>query len=582
MSHLAWPRLAEYFARFQLSLGLPCSLEVMAPTLSKIPLFVRSPLESACSLQPKTQKSNLNTWSTDEESVDWKSCSDDDSDFDLHVGSSTCAKARICDDDNIRKDIQKAVSNFLKCNIDLNNVAHSLQLIEKGKGNQRRTKDIPTLEVDLIVYSKIDEDKKDGRHSEHLLHSAHLQLIRMVNRIPLLDGAEASSCGLVRGVANQCIWSSFGLSVNHEKPSKLETLCPFIPTYTVKDGDRVASFYQKSPHQLFENSFCEENQYLSENRQTDKLDGQGFSKSPSEFLLLPAHLRLGNMLMIIQINAKPSLLPLPTLSKSRLPMNDSSIDTALEAGVLECIKSLQLTNPSLLLTSKQLKAKIRDSRYIPAVAAALACVLCKSKDKIFQQHSTSFINNWHGEQHITQTEDLMNIEKEMQVTKLGPILEAKLRHVVSIRSVRKDGNKESVTRTKRSTRSNFSDKNQLVTRPIPPRLSTGSWDCTSPSPLKENDAKKRRLLTSPSSSSFDSDVMSPSPFKEQVFRKRRFSASSRASSSSFVSEIDTRSIDDEPKSNQIHTDVVKKPFVSLSFKNSNGDDNHENDDDEWW
>jgi hypothetical protein len=38
---LAWPRLAEYFARFKLSLGLQCSLEVMAPSLSRIPLVVR-------------------------------------------------------------------------------------------------------------------------------------------------------------------------------------------------------------------------------------------------------------------------------------------------------------------------------------------------------------------------------------------------------------------------------------------------------------------------------------------------------------------------------------------------------------
>jgi hypothetical protein len=37
----AWPRLAEYFARFQLSLGLQCSLQVMAPSLSPRPLFIR-------------------------------------------------------------------------------------------------------------------------------------------------------------------------------------------------------------------------------------------------------------------------------------------------------------------------------------------------------------------------------------------------------------------------------------------------------------------------------------------------------------------------------------------------------------
>lgn len=37
----AWPRLAEYFARYQLSLGLKCSLEVLAPSLSRVPLLIR-------------------------------------------------------------------------------------------------------------------------------------------------------------------------------------------------------------------------------------------------------------------------------------------------------------------------------------------------------------------------------------------------------------------------------------------------------------------------------------------------------------------------------------------------------------
>ena len=37
----AWPRLVEYFAQFQLNLGLRCSLEVIAPSLSPYTLFIR-------------------------------------------------------------------------------------------------------------------------------------------------------------------------------------------------------------------------------------------------------------------------------------------------------------------------------------------------------------------------------------------------------------------------------------------------------------------------------------------------------------------------------------------------------------
>ena len=39
-----WPRLAEYFAQFQLS-DMSCSLEVKAPTLSTVPLYIRPTFE---------------------------------------------------------------------------------------------------------------------------------------------------------------------------------------------------------------------------------------------------------------------------------------------------------------------------------------------------------------------------------------------------------------------------------------------------------------------------------------------------------------------------------------------------------
>ena len=57
-TRMAWPRLAEYFARFQLSLGLQCSLQVMAPTLSPIPLFIRPlrEIESRASQFSQNQK----------------------------------------------------------------------------------------------------------------------------------------------------------------------------------------------------------------------------------------------------------------------------------------------------------------------------------------------------------------------------------------------------------------------------------------------------------------------------------------------------------------------------------------------
>jgi hypothetical protein len=42
MAALAWSRLVNYFKRFCLSPGINCSLEVLAPTLSKVPIFVKA------------------------------------------------------------------------------------------------------------------------------------------------------------------------------------------------------------------------------------------------------------------------------------------------------------------------------------------------------------------------------------------------------------------------------------------------------------------------------------------------------------------------------------------------------------
>jgi hypothetical protein len=37
---MAWSRMVEYFARFKLSLHISCSLEVLAPTLCRVPIWI--------------------------------------------------------------------------------------------------------------------------------------------------------------------------------------------------------------------------------------------------------------------------------------------------------------------------------------------------------------------------------------------------------------------------------------------------------------------------------------------------------------------------------------------------------------
>jgi hypothetical protein len=183
-------------------------------------------------------------------------------------------------------------------------------------------------------------ERHDREHSrdESSKTSARLMLIRMVNRVPLLDGAEASACGLVRGImGKRSTWNSFGLDVSmssaadlndffggkRAKPREtapLNTDGCFIPTYEVSDSVQVAPFFQSSTHSLFEPEDEEEKLFDQEEEEqlsdNDSILGEAKKrKRKSRKLLLPAHLRLGNILIIAQIHATPSALPLPTLSK---------------------------------------------------------------------------------------------------------------------------------------------------------------------------------------------------------------------------------------------------------------------------
>lgn len=59
-------------------------------------------------------------------------------------------------------------------------------------------------------------------------------------------------------------------------------------------------------------------------------------------------------------------------------MDDADIDAALEVGLDQCLRQLQKSNPSLLLTASQLRKAERDARYVPAVSSAIASVLSRS------------------------------------------------------------------------------------------------------------------------------------------------------------------------------------------------------------
>lgn len=73
--------------------------------------------------------------------------------------------------------------------------------------------------------------------------------------------------------------------------------------------------------------------------------------------------------------------------QGRLPVGIVAIDEALEAGFSQCLRNLQRSSPSLLLTSSQLRTVERDVRHIPAMATALSSIAACSPQMTEMVHS---------------------------------------------------------------------------------------------------------------------------------------------------------------------------------------------------
>lgn len=431
----AWPRLAEYFARYQLSLGLRCSLEVLAPSLSRVPLLIRptSLFETGdIYLQQVVMEKEVGEISKHDNyhvvntfpnyvdnstnamllTEDRKATGEDNSSYTDDVFElSECQVAgsfpsrvsldnsSVCDQKtNISKQthnidctldledifmsteshlyppnkgfaaentrqkdaaegketnmqkrremMQKAVGMYLKKSIDVMNVAHSKQIIRRNMINGTVSlKNYPNVEVDVIVSGiddLINEDKLacssvgyafSGNDADY--SKARIMLIRMVNGIPLLDGADASACGVVRCLQHKNLWNSFGLEISplttQSLPGVIEKTCRSIPetlnvpTFLLSDSVHVAPFFTKNnAHCLYndedENSCSSDSEY-----NTSSFDGRALRHKAKkrrrslslETTLKPAGLRLGTILIVVHLNANSYQLPLPTLSKVR-------------------------------------------------------------------------------------------------------------------------------------------------------------------------------------------------------------------------------------------------------------------------
>lgn len=77
-------------------------------------------------------------------------------------------------------------------------------------------------------------------------------------------------------------------------------------------------------------------------------------------------------------------------------MNDAGIDDALELGLSSCLRSLQRSNPELLLTANQLKRTERDVRYLPAIAASLSSIIKNSSNAAFRSDVYEKVMSWEA------------------------------------------------------------------------------------------------------------------------------------------------------------------------------------------
>lgn len=262
------------------------------------------------------------------------------------------------DSDSI-KDIHRAVEAYIGQPVDPANLACSRQPIRNGnyqasKKRSRCRQTGPSLEVTLVVCgvreelgtspeeddsSMIDSNKTDDGDDDDPLvptapptRDATMTIVRMVNRIPLLDGAEANSCGLVQGILQKRrVWNSFGLEVSstgfqqrrgglRKDNNGKEEAFHQVPTLQVRDSEQVMPFLRSANHSLLEDPFGDDGSDTDSNDvdvDVEDLYTRKRRRKKGRKWLLPARVRLGDILVIVQIDAKPSQLPLPTLSKAR-------------------------------------------------------------------------------------------------------------------------------------------------------------------------------------------------------------------------------------------------------------------------
>lgn len=313
---------------------------MVAPTLSNRPIFIPSRKSSSDDIESRQstnqRESNGGTSRDAPKSDEWKDLLDDDG---SNEESDSAGKKSLVGEtkklvdccDNERTEFANAVQSFWpNSNVKIDNVARSIRpirhlneevLSNKEDGEESKAE----LEVSIAVCPDfVNDQNRDCTvdssvtiSNDALLgdeQAARLQLIRIVNDVPIIENAEAHSCGLVHGIADTKLWGSFGLDIERSVTTSQSTKAS-TPSFRLRDSNLVAPFINKNAnHRLLGESNDDEDLDQRSNEKNRKRRRRGVHASNE---LCPANVRIGVILVVVHVRANPSALPLPTLSKVR-------------------------------------------------------------------------------------------------------------------------------------------------------------------------------------------------------------------------------------------------------------------------
>ena len=315
-----------------------CTLEVLAPTLAKSPIYVRTAQDSyRCTLP----SNGLNLPNTQNDEPPWSNDLDGPEDK-IEVYAK---KFKRTNENTKRIDaVLRSVQSYIRRPVQAENIGHSTQPIRLSRGTVAKSQQ-PRLEIDIIVIGRksIEQecsnlDMMDGAKNGtaelgrfDANENATIKLVRMVNAIPMMESAESagivmlryipnsaisyaqnvflfrySACGFVQGVSSNAVWAPFGLAVSRSNdPVEHHS---WLPEFELRDSEQVSNFLQHQLHSL--------RQSHQEKLASQKCNhGVAKRKRTVNHGQLPAKFRLGEVLVIVNIFSEPSSLPLPTLSK---------------------------------------------------------------------------------------------------------------------------------------------------------------------------------------------------------------------------------------------------------------------------